>query len=117
MKVIVAGSRSFTQIPDEEIDTMILRSGFMITEVVCGCAKGIDMAGEYWAGLNSIPVKHFHPDWNLYGNAAGPIRNAKMAAYSDALILIWDGSSRGSQNMKNLMKNANKPVYEIILKV
>ena len=30
---------------------------------------------------------------------AGPIRNAQMANYADALIAFWDGSSTGTRDM------------------
>ncbi len=38
-----------------------------------------------------------------------------MALYGDALLLIWDGKSRGSTSMRNEMKKLDKPVYEVIL--
>jgi len=117
MKVIIAGSRTFTNLTDEYLDSITEKSDFVITEVVCGYAPGVDMAGESWADTNMIPVKHFKPDWELYGNYAGPLRNRKMAVYGDALILIWDGSSKGSQSMKNEMKKLNKPIYEVLVKV
>jgi hypothetical protein len=41
----------------------------------------------------------FPAKWDKYGKAAGPLRNREMAAYADALILVWDGKSRGSANM------------------
>jgi len=58
----------------------------------------------------------FPADWDTHGRAAGPIRNKQMAEYGDALLLIWDGESRGSANMKSNMKKLGKPVYEIIIK-
>jgi hypothetical protein len=39
-----------------------------------------------------------------------------MAEYADALLLIWDGSSRGSANMRQQMERRGKPVYEVILR-
>jgi hypothetical protein len=33
---------------------------------------------------------------------AGPIRNGEMAKYADALIVFWDGKSRGTKNMIDL---------------
>ncbi len=117
MKVIIAGSRTLTDITSEYLDSVTEKSDFIITEVVCGEAPGVDAAGELWADTNMISVKHFRADWELYGNYAGPIRNKKMAMYADALILIWDGSSPGSQSMKNEMKKLNKPIYEVIVKV
>jgi hypothetical protein len=39
-----------------------------------------------------------------------------MAEYADALLLIWDGESKGSLNMKQRMIGLKKPVYEVVLK-
>jgi len=117
MKVIIAGSRHFTHLSNEYIGSIVYKSDFLCAEVVCGCADGVDTAGESWADHNLIQVTYFKPDWELYGNRGGPIRNSKMAAYADALILIWDGTSKGSQDMKSKMEKLNKPVYEVILKV
>lgn len=38
-------------------------------------------------------------DWDAHGKAAGPIRNRKMAQEADALLLLWDGKSKGSASM------------------
>ena len=47
-----------------------------------------------------------HPaDWHRHGRAAGPIRNAEMAAEADALIAFWDGQSRGTANMIKIAKD------------
>ncbi len=61
-------------------------------------------------------LKEFPPDWEKHGKAAGPIRNKEMAEYADALLLIWDGKSRGSASMKKEMEKLEKPIYEVILK-
>lgn len=90
-----------------------------ITEVVSGAAIGVDQEGEHWASHYGAKVKRFpveKEDWINKGKSAGPIRNKKMADYADALLLIWDGQSRGSANMKYQMERLNKPIYEIILK-
>jgi uncharacterized phage-like protein YoqJ len=38
-----------------------------------------------------------------------------MAEYADALLLIWDGESRGSKNMLFNMKKLGKQVFEVKL--
>ena len=86
-----------------------------ITEVVCGEARGVDKSGRLFAEDHGINVKSFPADWNL-GKGAGHIRNKQMADYADALLLIWDGESRGSANMKATMLKLNKPVYEVIIR-
>jgi predicted Rossmann fold nucleotide-binding protein DprA/Smf involved in DNA uptake len=86
------------------------------TEVVSGGAKGIDFQGEEYANCRGIPVKKFIADWYANGKAAGPIRNKQMARYSDGALIIWDGSSKGSSNMKEEMLKLNKKVFEVIIK-
>ena len=118
MKTIIAGSR--------KLDTMMLpiwlvadavhKSGWKdrITEIVSGGARGIDLAGEQFASDYGIPIKKFLPDWSI-GKYAGPKRNGEMALYADALILVWDGKSRGSANMKQQAKDRGLEIYEYIV--
>lgn len=109
MKVIIAGSRN---IDDYKlvVDT-IKNSGYTITEVVSGCAVGVDRLGEQWARANNIPIKEMPADWIRFGNSAGPQRNRAMAEYADAAIIIWDGQSRGSRNMIENMIRRKKPYH------
>ena len=109
MKVIIAGTRS---IKDYKlvVDT-IQRSGYDITEVVSGCATGVDWLGEQWARANNIPNKVMPDDWNRHGKGAGPMRNRQMAEYADAAIIIWDGESRGTRNMIENMIRRKKPYH------
>lgn len=109
MKVIIAGSRTLIKI--SLIQESVEKSGFKITEVVSGCAIGADSLGEYYAKMNNIPVKQFPAPWDQYGKAAGAVRNARMADYADAAIVVWDGVSKGSKHMISEMKTRNKPCY------
>ena len=109
MKVIVAGSRE--GFVAKNTFEAIEESKFEITEIVSGTARGVDKDGEYYAGLNKIPVTRFIPDWNLEGKKAGILRNIKMAEYADALVAVWDGKSVGTKHMIETMQKLNKPVY------
>ena len=109
MKVIIAGSRdcnSFTLVCQA-----IKESGFIISEVVSGTARGIDKTGEYWAMQNNIPIKEFIPNWDLYGKSAGIMRNLKMADYADALIAIWDYKSPGTKHMIKCAKKKDLKIF------
>lgn len=109
MKVIIAGTRT---VKDYKLVVQAVeRSGYNITEVVSGCATGVDTLGEQWARANNIPIKEMPADWSRYGNSAGPQRNRAMAEYADAAIVIWDGESRGSRNMIENMIRRKKPYY------
>ena len=117
VKVIIAGTRykdKANKIPFDDFKLIVEavdRSGFEITEVVCGMAIGVDKLGEQWAIANNIPVKEMPANWNAHGKAAGPIRNRQMAEYADAAVIIWDGVSDGSRNMVNEMIRKKKPYY------
>jgi hypothetical protein len=113
MKVIIAGSRSINDYKQlcQIMDNLIIQT----TEVVCGMASGVDLMGKRWAEENGIPVKKMPANWSLHGNAAGPIRNKEMAEYADALILLWDGKSKGSKSMLKFAKENDLYIHEVII--
>ena len=114
MKLIIAGGRDIDA-DIETIDMCLEFHNLEPTEIVCGCAKGVDSSGRAWANFMGIEWREFPANWPMYGKRAGHLRNGHMADYADALLLIWDGVSKGSANMKMNMEKLNKPVYEIIL--
>jgi predicted Rossmann-fold nucleotide-binding protein len=131
MKVIIAGDRKFTD--RKVVEKAIKASKFEITEVVSGCAPGVDTVGKEWAKDNKIPVKKFPADWDnidregafvkervnpwtkkkeKYDAHAGFFRNEQMAMYADALIAVqYNGATSGTQNMIKLAENNNLKVY------
>jgi len=130
MKTIIAGSRDITDY--SLVKYSVKQSGFNITEVVSGrCSSGeitfvtkegikvcgVDGLGEKWAEENNIPVKPFPADWKALGRSAGPVRNGEMAEYGESLILIWNGATRGSADMKNKWKDKqnNSFFFEFIV--
>lgn len=115
MKLIIAGGRNIN-VPYEFIEYIRQAFGLRPSEIVSGGAQGIDYIGERFAEKFNKPLKVFKANWDLNGRAAGHIRNKEMAEYADALLLIWDGESRGSKNMKENMLKLNKPIYELVIK-
>jgi len=97
MKVIIAGSRSITDL--QKVEDAVKQSGFSLAEVVSGEAKGVDSLAMTYAKDNGISIKGFPAQWGRYGRSAGAIRNKEMAQYADALIAIWDGESLGTAHM------------------
>lgn len=76
-----------------------------ITEIISGGAKGADQLGIRFAREYDYKCVTFMAAWSLYGKAAGPMRNKKMAQYADALIAFWNKHSPGTFNM---IKEAGK---------
>lgn len=113
MKVIIAGSRSCQNV--EDVYQAILYSLYDISEVVSGTCRGADRLGEAAAIELNIPIKRFPADWDKFGKSAGYIRNGEMAKYADAAIIIWDGKSKGSEHMIELMAKIKKPYYVYLI--
>ena len=106
IKVIIAGSRTFS-----DYQLLAITCDFMLqnqdkVEIVSGGAKGADKLGELYAEENGYDMKRFEPDWSTNGVAAGYMRNKEMASYADALIVFWDGYSKGSKHMIDIAKSA-----------
>lgn len=117
MKLIIAGTRDL--LVDSELVDVIVKFYRLndITEIVSGGGGNVDEAGEEYSTLFlEKEPKIFRANWAQEGVAAGPIRNSKMAEYGDALLLIWDGKSKGSSSMKKEIQKRGKPIYETILR-
>ncbi len=124
MKLLVAGSRSL----DKDSILKDRRKDIIIDDLMCifdlapkvivhgDCSSGPDNWAKKFCKTFKISEDKHPADWNTHGRAAGHIRNAEMAKVADELLIIWDGKSKGSENMKNNMIKQGKPVYEIILK-
>ena len=84
--------------------SLLQSSGWIITEVVSGTARGADRVGEGWANMNNIPITRMPANWDRYGRIAGHRRNLEMAEYADQLVVFWNGVSPGTKNMITLAK-------------
>ena len=83
----------------------------MVSEIISGTAQGVDKLGEQIAQKYGIPVKRFPADWSRFGKSAGYRRNTEMANYADTLVAVWDGQSKGTKHMIDIMLNLNKPFH------
>lgn len=113
MRTIIAGSRDFTNFEYMQGYMATLPPWVELTEIVSGGARGPDTMAIDWAKLHNKPCKVFHAEWDRLGKKAGPIRNAEMAVYADALIAFWDGQSVGTKHMIDLMVDKGAWVYVI----
>ena len=104
MKLLVAGSRS---IVDFDLSPYI---SAQIDTIITGGAEGIDSLAEQYADAHSLSKYIIRPRYDLYGKAAPLIRNEEMVDLADAVIVIWDGKSKGTQHTVRYAKKKNKPL-------
>jgi predicted Rossmann fold nucleotide-binding protein DprA/Smf involved in DNA uptake len=85
------------------------------TGLVSGGAKGIDTLAEAWADSMNIPKLIIKPEYHKYGKAAPIKRNETIVAFSDIIIAIWDGKSRGTKYVIEYAKRLGKPIKVYII--
>lgn len=110
MKVLICGSRGIN--PD--IEDVVNRAGFEVTEVITGGARGVDKAAELWAKSKGIPCTVYLPDWDQFGKSAGMRRNIEMVLAADAVIAVWDMQSKGTKHSIDYAKKIGKEVRCIL---
>lgn len=115
MRVIIAGSRGFTDysLLCQKMDHFLSQTEGQIT-VVCGGARGADSLGERYAQERGYEVAKYPAEWERYGKSAGYRRNAAMAENADALVAFWDQKSPGTRHMINLAKEKGLKVRLVI---
>ncbi|MCD7910992.1 DUF2493 domain-containing protein [Bacillus velezensis] len=114
--VIIAGTRTFNNYPllTQWCDHLLQFYDSSQVVIISGGARGADKLGERYAKDRGMGLIVKPALWDRYGKSAGYIRNKQMAEIADALILFWDGKSRGSMHMRDLaVENNIKYIQEI----
>lgn len=118
MKVIIAGGRDFVDSSRmaqvlNQLEGSFLPMGGEGLELVCGMARGADLTAYTLLSSHGYPVIEMPADWDRGGRGAGYKRNVDMARVADKLIAFWDGKSKGTQHMINIMNGLGKPVHVV----
>lgn len=116
MKVIIAGSRDFSdyELLKSKCDKILSQQ--VDIEIVSGTANGADKLGETYANEKGYKLTKFPADWDNHGNSAGYKRNKEMAIYADTLIAFWNGRSKGTKHMIDLAYEHNLKVRVVMVK-
>jgi hypothetical protein len=109
--IAVIGSRSL----HIDVGAFINHPG-RIGGIVSGGASGIDKMAEKYARENDIPIRVINADWDSIGKRAGYVRNQQVIKSADAVLAIWDGSSKGTAHAIDLARSCGKPIRLVIIK-
>jgi hypothetical protein len=90
------------------------RKNHLVTKIIHGNARGADTYIEAASQILKIPTKPYPADWEQYGRAAGPIRNAQMLFEGRPDMMVAFASDfqtwSGTVHMCVLASNANLPM-------
>jgi len=134
MKIIIAGSRTFTDYEKLKFECEQILIFHQTTsqelEIITGGARGADSLGARFAYEKGWRLKTMPADWNKYGKSAGYRRNEDMAKYAlewkqnlekgevirtsqPMLIAFWDGESKGTKHMIDIANKHNLKIHII----
>ena len=109
MKLLIVGSRSITNF---DLSPYVAPC---VDTVITGGAKGIDSLAEQYADAHRLSKYIMRPMYKVYGRGAPIKRNEQMVDMADAVLVIWDGSSKGTRHTLNYAKKVGKPVALVVL--
>jgi predicted Rossmann fold nucleotide-binding protein DprA/Smf involved in DNA uptake len=107
MKLLVAGSRNIKEFDLEKH----VPDG--VTMIITGGADGIDTLAELYADKKRLSKLILRPQYNMYGRGAPLRRNEKMVELCDVALIVWDGSSKGTQHTICYAEKSGKKVILI----
>ena len=108
MNIVIAGSRDFDDYELLELTiTEWAKRNPQINQddvtIISGNARGADQLGERFACEYGLKLEVYPADWNQYGKSAGYKRNVQMAELADHAFIFWDGFSKGTYHMIQLL--------------
>lgn len=104
MKLLVVGSRS---VKNFDLSPYISNN---VEVIISGGANGVDFLAEKYADIHRISKYIIRPRYDIYGRGAPIKRNEEMVDISDAVLVIWDGQSKGTQHTIEYSKKTKKPI-------
>jgi hypothetical protein len=110
MKILIIGSRSVKKFD------LFPYVGANVDMIISGGANGIDTIAEEYADKHKISKLIIRPRYDLYGRAAPIKRNEEMVDLADEIIVIWDGTSKGTKYSIDYAEKKGKKVNLIMFK-
>lgn len=112
IRIIVCGGRDFRgrALVERTLDT--LHAKHRIALVIQGGAAGADALARAWAKRRGVACETHEAEWQTYGRAAGPLRNARMLADGAPDLVVAFPGGKGTRDMTERAEAASVPVLK-----
>jgi hypothetical protein len=112
MRVLVCGGRNFRSPAQVCMALDAAHSARPFTALMHGGATGVDQFAGEWAASRGVQRYICHAQWDKYGKAAGPKRNARMLEWKPDVVIAFPGGA-GTANMVQQAEAAGVPVVRV----
>ncbi len=116
LHVLVCGGRDYDDWHKVDRVLSSIHRRERINLIIHGAQRGADTLASEWAQKHGIRERAFpvtQADWDRYGRAAGPMRNAKMLAEARPNLCISFPGGSGTADMTARAKLAGVRTLEI----
>lgn len=99
MRILITGSRDWDDVPAiyRALEEATRGISYHKVTIVHGQSGNADWIANDWAAEREIDVERHRARWDLYGRAAGPIRNNEMVdSGADICLAFIKNNSRGT---------------------
>jgi len=104
--IVVSGARDWTD--RKIVESVLNRFDAKTSVLIHGDCRGLDkMAGDIAEKLG-FEVRKFPAQWDIYGKAAGPIRNIEMLKQNPDIIIVFHENLDKSRGTKSFVNSAIK---------
>ena len=117
MRVIICGSRNWKEekvIPEDRIETYI-KTLPRNAVIIHGGGPGADTIVDRVARERGHTVIERKANWDLYGDAAGPIRNKEMLDFGVDKVVGFHEDIINSKGTKDMLARARKARIPIVM--
>lgn len=106
MRILVCGDRKWA---DEKTMEEFFKTLPKNTVIIQGGCRGADKMASRLAAKYGLVCSEYIALWDIYGKAAGPMRNEKMITdgFPD-LVVAFHNDLEHSKGTKNMLERANK---------
>lgn len=110
LRILVCGGRDFM---DRELVFQILDLLLPVC-VITGGADGADKFAHLWATTMNVYAPQFFADWNEFGKAAGPIRNALMLKDGKPDLVLAFPGGRVTADLARRARARGVPIITVV---
>lgn len=107
MKLLIVGSRD---IKEFNLEPYVEKT---VDTIISGGAAGVDSLAEWYADSRRLSKYILRPRYDLFGRAAPLKRNEQMVDMADAVLVIWNGRSKGSEYTIKYAERKNKKLVVV----
>lgn len=108
--LVVSGSRSFSNaaVVCYHLQAALSKQPGLV--IICGGCRGLDRLAMAWAARHQVPCLVVAAQWQRYGRAAGPRRNAFMLSMAQGLLAFPLPGGRGTQGTIAMASRLGLPI-------